>query len=156
MGPSSDLRLTATLARPHQAADWERWVAQAAAAQARRRAEAELRGVDTRVKAHEKTHLAAAGKYATSAAQYTYARGPNGQSYAVGGSVQIDLQPVPGNPEETLRKAEALLRAALSPGAPSSADLRVAADAYRMAAEARQEIQEGRDSAPGQVVNLLA
>jgi hypothetical protein len=142
--------------RSHQVDDWERWVAQGAEAQAHRRAEAELRGVDTRVRAHEQTHLAAAGQYATSGAQYTYARGPNGQSYAVGGSVQIDLQPVPGNPEETLRKAEAILRAALSPGAPSAADVRVAAEAYRMAADARRQIQEGRDSTPGQIVNLLA
>ena len=82
-----------TFRRSHQADQWGRWVARAAAAQAQRRAEAELRGVDTRVRAHEKTHL------------------------AVGGSVQIDLHPVPGNPEGTLRKAEALLRAALSPGA---------------------------------------
>jgi predicted amidohydrolase len=73
----------------------------------------------------------------------------------VGGSVQIDLQPVPGDPEETLRKAEALLRAALSPGAPSAADLRVAAEAYRIAAEARREIQQERDSTSGQLVDIL-
>jgi hypothetical protein len=145
-----------SVARARWIEAWDRWLAEASAAQGRRRAEAELRGVDTRVKSHEQSHLAVAGPYAQSAAQYSYVQGPDGQSYAVGGSVKIDLAPVPGDPEATLRKAEAVARAALSPGAPSSADLQIAAEAYRLAAQARREIQEGKDSTPGQLVSLLA
>jgi hypothetical protein len=112
--------------------------------------------VDTRVKSHEQAHLAAAGPYAKSAAQYRSIRGPNGETYAVAGSVRIDLSPVPGDPEATLRKAEAIIRAALSPGDPSAADLRVAAEAYRMAAAARRDIASGTEEEPGQLVNMLA
>jgi hypothetical protein len=63
----------------------------------------------------------------------------------VGGHVSVDLEPVPGNPEATLRKARALQRAAFAPGQPSSADMRVAAEAYRLEQEAQQEIRERRE-----------
>jgi hypothetical protein len=135
---------------------WEQWLAHATAANARRSAEAELRGADTQVKAHEATHLAVAGPYARGGAEYSYVLGPNGERYAVGGSVRVDLEPVPGDPEATLRKAQAIMRAAVSPGAPSAADMRIAAEAYRMAAQAQREISEKRDSTPGQLVNLQA
>jgi hypothetical protein len=120
---------------------------------ARRRVEAELQGADVRVKAHEATHIAIAGPYAASAAQFSFAMGPDGRLYAVGGSVRVDLQPVPGDPEATLRKAQAIMQAALGPGAPSAADMRIAARAYTMVMQARREIEAER---LGQVVDILA
>jgi hypothetical protein len=126
---------------------------------ARRRVEAELQSADVRVKAHEATHIAIAGPYAKSAAQYDYAVGPDGTLYAVGGSVRVDLRPVPGDPEATLRKATAIMQAALGPGEPSAADTRIAAEAYAMAMQARREIEaeragQGRD--PGSLVDIMA
>ena len=51
---------------------------------------AALQQVDTKVKAHEMAHLAAAGSYARGGANFSYWKGPDGNSYAVGGEVSID------------------------------------------------------------------
>ena len=45
--------------------------------------------------------------------------GPDGQRYAIGGEVPIDLSAVPGNPQATLQKALTIRRAALAPTDPS-------------------------------------
>lgn len=109
-----------------------------------RRQQQQLAAVSARVKSHEKTHLAVLGGAAGSGISYNYVIGPEGGRYAVGGSIKVDLQPVPGNPEETLRKARQIRRAALAVGDPSGADMRVAAKAYRMEQQARQELAEER------------
>ena len=129
------------------------------AAQARRRVDAGLRAADVRVKAHERIHAEIAGRYADSAPRYIYVAGPDGRPYAVGGSVSVDLHPIAGDPEATLRKAQALMRAAVGPGSPSAADMRIAAAAYRLAQTARREMAAERNAAPyvpGSLVNLLA
>lgn len=96
---------------------------------------------DREVRAHEQAHAAAAGQYGGSPT-YEYVRGPDGVSYAVGGSVNVDTSPIPGNPEATLRKAEQLQRAAAAPADPSGQDRQVAAQAAQLAEEARAEIRE--------------
>lgn len=95
---------------------------------------------DREVRAHEQAHLSAAGRYATGGIQYTFARGPDGRMYAIGGSVSVDTSEIPGDPEATLLKAQVLRRAALAPAEPSQQDRAVAAEMTRIAAEARQEI----------------
>ncbi|WP_428606270.1 putative metalloprotease CJM1_0395 family protein [Sedimenticola sp.] len=100
-----------------------------------------LQARDREVRAHEQAHLSAAGRFAISGANFTYQRGPDGQLYAVGGDVQIDLSPVPGDPQATEQKAEAIRRAALAPSDPSPQDRKVAAQAGRLADAARAEIQ---------------
>lgn len=102
---------------------------------------ARLRQRDREVRAHEMAHLAAAGPYAIGGPSYEYQTGPDGQRYAVGGHVNIDTSPVPGDPEATLRKAETVRRAALAPGDPSPQDRRVAAAATSMAMKAQIELQ---------------
>lgn len=105
-------------------------------------AQAQLRKLqqrDREVRAHESAHLAAAGQHAVGGAQYQYQKGPDGRMYAIGGHVSIDTSSVPGDPEETERKAEQVRRAALAPGEPSAQDTQVAAQAARMSAEARTE-----------------
>lgn len=97
---------------------------------------------DAEVRAHEKAHLLNLGGAAASGVMLQTRRGPDGESYAVGGAIKADLSPVPGDPRASLNKAQRVIRAALAPGNPSSADMRVAADAYRMAREAREEIRE--------------
>jgi len=101
-----------------------------------------LRQRDREVRAHEMAHLAAAGPYATGGPTFEYQKGPDGQRYAVGGHVNIDTSPVPGDPEATLRKAEAIRRAALAPGDPSPQDRSVAAAAAAMALKAQAELQQ--------------
>ena len=100
---------------------------------------AELAATNRKVRAHEQAHASVGGVYAGSPS-YTYKTGPNGVRYAVGGEVSIDLSPVPGNPEATLRKAEQVARAALAPTDPSPTDRRVAQAANALAAKARVDI----------------
>lgn len=99
-----------------------------------------LKNIDQEVRAHERAHLSAAGRYATSGASFSYQRGPDGHLYAVAGEVGIDISKVPGNPEQTLLKAQTIMRAALAPANPSSQDQRVAAQATALAQQAKIEI----------------
>ncbi len=109
----------------------------------------ELQQADAGVRAHEAAHMAAAGAYASGGASYIYARGPDGRLYAVGGSVRVNLSPVPGDPEATIRKAKALIQAAYAVGQPSAADIRVAAEAYQMEMQAQRQIDSRRDRSAG-------
>lgn len=104
----------------------------------------ELAARDREVRAHEQAHAAVAGQYASSPT-YSFVRGPDGVSYAVGGEVSIDTSPIPGDPEATLRKAQQLRRAANAPADPSSQDGSVAAQAAQMEQQARAELREQQD-----------
>jgi hypothetical protein len=104
---------------------------------------ADLVSRDREVRAHEQAHASIGGAHA-GAPTYTFKRGPDGKSYAVGGEVSIDTSPVPGDPEATLRKMELVQRAALAPAEPSAQDLRVAAEAAAQATQARGELGELR------------
>lgn len=94
---------------------------------------------DTVVRAHEHAHSSVGGQHAGSV-QYSYQRGPDGVSYAVGGEVPIDVGIINGNPRATLEKMQLVQRAALAPADPSSQDRRVAALASQQANQARAEI----------------
>lgn len=96
---------------------------------------------DREVRAHEQAHQSVGGQYA-GAMSFTYARGSDGQNYAVGGEVSIDTGKVANDPQATLDKAETIRRAALAPAEPSSQDRRVAAQAMQMSMEARADIQK--------------
>lgn len=104
----------------------------------------QLKARDRKVKAHEQAHLSAAGGIVTGGANFTFATGPNGVRYAIGGEVNIDTSAVPGDPEATLRKAEMIRRAALSPAEPSFQDQKVARSAIAMANKARIELIQQR------------
>jgi hypothetical protein len=99
----------------------------------------ELQTRDREVRAHEAAHAAAGGAFAGSPT-YTFERGPDGQTYAVGGEVSIDVSAIPGDPQATLQKAQQVRAAALAPAEPSAQDMKVAQRAQSMAAEARMEI----------------
>jgi hypothetical protein len=99
---------------------------------------------DAEVRRHEQAHQLALGPYAESGIQLNKERGPDGEVYATGGSIKADLSEVPGNPRATLQKARTVQRAALAPGAPSAADLRAAAAAYRLAQEAQEQLAAER------------
>jgi hypothetical protein len=99
---------------------------------------------DREVRTHEQAHVAAGGQYVRGGVQYEYASGPDGRRYAVGGEVSIDTSPVSGDPDATIRKAQAVRRAALAPAEPSGQDRSAAAAASQMEAKARQERLEGK------------
>jgi hypothetical protein len=110
----------------------------------------QLKARDREVRVHEMAHLAAAGGLATSGATYSYQQGPDGVSYAIGGEVKIDTSSG-NNPEETIRKAQAIRAAALAPAEPSGQDHAVAAQASQMEAQARAEqVAEGRNEEQGE------
>lgn len=100
---------------------------------------AELKKRDAEVKAHEAAHASVGGQLA-SGPSYSFEVGPDGQQYAVAGEVQIDLSPVPGDPQATIIKMQQVKAAALAPSEPSSADRQVAAEAARRITEAQAEL----------------
>ena len=100
---------------------------------------AELRLRDTDVRRHERSHAAAAGAYG-GAPVFRLVRGPDGRFYAVGGEVGIDVRAT-GDPANTIRKMEAVIRAALAPTNPSPQDRMVAAKARMIKARAEAELR---------------
>jgi hypothetical protein len=101
---------------------------------------------DLHVRNHEQQHLAAAGAYAKGGPSFTYQVGPDGKAYAIGGEVQLDVGPVPGNPNATIAKAQVVRRSALAPADPSGADRSIAAAASQMEAQARMELAQKAQS----------
>jgi hypothetical protein len=97
-----------------------------------------LKKRDQEVRAHEQAHKTAGGQFAGSTT-FSYQMGPDGQEYAVGGEVSVDISPVPGDPQATIAKMQQIRQAAVAPAQPSSQDQQVAAEASRIEAEARAE-----------------
>ena len=98
-----------------------------------------LKNRDREVRAHEQAHAIVGGPY-TGAPNYQYTTGPDGQQYASSGHVNIDSSKISGDPKATLQKALQLKRAALAPAQPSQQDRRVAANAQKLAIEARADL----------------
>lgn len=99
----------------------------------------ELKARDREVRTHEQAHQAAGGQYA-GAASYTYQRGPDGNQYAVGGEVSIDISPVSGDPQATIEKMRKVRAAAMAPAQPSAQDRTVAAQAMQLMLQAQVEL----------------
>ncbi len=156
ISPSSTSPPPARDARPAQSSASAEPVAAAASTSTTLTPEAQalidqLKARDTEVRQHEQAHLATAGGLAVSGASYTYQRGPNGVSYAIGGEVNIDTSPG-GTPEETIQRARTIQAAALAPAEPSGADRSVAAQAQQMETQARAELaQQQTQDATGKV-----
>lgn len=102
-----------------------------------------LKKRDAEVRQHEQAHKSAAGDLASGSPNYEYKIGPDGRRYIVGGNVQIDTSAIPNNPEETIKKAQKIKKAALAPSDPSPKDRQVASAATRMEQQARLEQLKG-------------
>ena len=98
---------------------------------------AELQARDTEVRTHEAAHQSAGGGLA-GAASFTYQSGPDGQRYAIGGEVPIDVSAA-RDPAATIAKMARVKAAALAPASPSSQDLAIATQAEATAQQARAE-----------------
>ncbi|WP_333606971.1 putative metalloprotease CJM1_0395 family protein [Arsukibacterium sp.] len=98
----------------------------------------ELQARDREVRSHEQAHATIGGRYA-GAPSYTFQRGPDGQQYAVGGEVKIDISPE-ATPRATIQKMQQVKAAALAPAEPSSADRRIAAEAAQRLLAAQAEL----------------
>ncbi|MFT0533704.1 putative metalloprotease CJM1_0395 family protein [Castellaniella hirudinis] len=99
----------------------------------------ELKARDQAVRQHEAAHQAAGGALAGSAT-FSYERGPDGQLYAVGGEVSIDMSTISGDPQATIDKMRTVIAAATAPSDPSSQDRAVAAQAMATMIQAQQEL----------------
>ena len=95
---------------------------------------------DKEVRAHELAHAAVGGSV-TGAPNYSFEIGPDGQQYAVGGEVSVDLSTVAGNPSATIAKMQKVYAAALAPANPSAQDIKVAANAVQIILQAQSELQ---------------
>ena len=109
----------------------------------------ELKARDQEVRTHEQAHLSAAGSLASGGANFTFAIGPDGRRYAIGGDVQVDISAIPGDPGATIRKADQIRRAAMAPASPSTQDQRVAANATVMANKAQMELLQQNQQLDG-------
>lgn len=99
----------------------------------------ELKARDREVRQHEQAHARVGGQYAGSPS-YEYQRGPDGNNYAIGGEVMIDVGPIEGDPKATIEKMQTVRAAALAPAEPSGADRAIAADATQKLSSAQAEL----------------
>ncbi|MBR9790279.1 MAG: hypothetical protein GYB58_00890 [Gammaproteobacteria bacterium] len=113
--------------------------------QAEQRQVESMKERDQEVRTHEQAHATIGGQYAGSP-QYDFQRGPDGQRYAIDGEVSIDVS-TENTPQQTIRKMQQVRAAALAPAEPSPQDLQVAAEASRIAFEARSKLAEERKEA---------
>lgn len=111
---------------------------------------AELKARDAEVKAHEHAHATVGGQYAQTP-NFKYEKGVDGQRYATDGEVQIDVSIVAGDPLATINKMKQVYAAAMAPVDPSSADIRVAAEALKKMNEAKALLAEERQK---QIIDL--
>ena len=100
-----------------------------------------LRQRDLEVRTHEAAHQAAAGQHSQGSPQFSFQFGPDGQPYAVGGHVSIDVSSAP-NPTDTIAKMQTIASAAQAPANPSSQDFRVASQAMQIMTKARTQLNE--------------
>jgi hypothetical protein len=73
-------------------------------------------------------------------ASYSFQQGPDGQQYAIGGEVSVNLSTAGSSPEAVIAKMAQVRAAALAPADPSPQDFSVAATADAIAASAREEL----------------
>lgn len=96
-----------------------------------------LRARDALVRGHENAHVTTAGGQAAGPVQYSYQTGPDGQQYAIGGSVSIAVVSSPMNDEDAARQAGVAQRAAMAGGQASLRDMQVAMRAGELSGRAR-------------------
>lgn len=112
----------------------------------------DLKKIDRQVKAHEQAHLNAAAGIASGGASFTYTLGPDGQRYATGGEVQIDISSEK-DPKATIQKMQQVRRAALAPSDPSGQDRSVAAQATMQEARAIAELNNPDKNSDSRLVD---
>lgn len=99
----------------------------------------ELQATDREVRSHEAAHKAAAGRYG-GAVSLDYQTGPDGERYAVGGEVGIDISGE-STSAATIAKMQQVRAAAMAPANPSAQDRAVAAAADAKSTQAARELQ---------------
>ena len=96
---------------------------------------ARLRAADSGVRGHEGLHFRAGGGLVSGLPDFDFIEGPDGNYYAVAGSVDI-ATPATNDTEKAQRDATTFAIAAAAPGDASAQDMSVAKTALNRAAEA--------------------
>ncbi len=99
----------------------------------------ELKKIDRQTRTHEQAHMSAGAGLVKGGPTFSFAKGPDGKQYAIGGEVHIDLSPVRDDPQATIRKMQQVKRAALAPADPSPQDHQAASRASQIESQARSE-----------------
>ncbi len=99
----------------------------------------DMERIDRRVRSTEQAKFVALGPHSRGGVTFEYEQGPNGQQYAVDGKVPINSSPST-TPEQTIRKADTIRRAAMNYGKLSKNDRKQAAIAEQLAHEARAQM----------------
>ncbi|HOP62134.1 MAG TPA: putative metalloprotease CJM1_0395 family protein [Spirochaetota bacterium] len=123
----------------------------------------QLKARDREVRQHEAAHSRSPELIKVGATRFDYTIGPDGKAYATGGKVTLSTGSA-RTPEEALSKAEALKKAAMAPGEPSSKDFQAMNAAVAMEHEARNRIysdskkneQSGNPELKGLNLNIYA
>jgi hypothetical protein len=97
---------------------------------------AQLKRIDTQVRAHEGAHQSVGGNL-VGAASFSYQTGPDGRQYAVGGDVPVDMSTDGSDPQAMIAKMQQVQAAAMAPSDPSGQDYAVAAQAAQIASQAQ-------------------
>lgn len=101
----------------------------------------EMRARDRQVRAEESALRTAAGRYA-GATSFRYERGPDGLRYAVEGETPVDTSPVPGDPQATVAKMNAVHAATQAQVPRSSSELALERQALWQLSLARAELRD--------------
>lgn len=113
-----------------------------------------LQAADVAVRRHEGLHFRAAAGLGN-APDYTTVKGPDGQYYAVGGSVSVATTSG-ADPEKAAREAETLGLAATAPGDASAQDLSAARQFTQGSAAGGNDARTGeREQPPGNLIDLI-
>lgn len=99
----------------------------------------QLKSRDKEVRSHEASHSISPELVKIGSAQFDYTIGPDGKAYATGGRVTLSTGSAM-TPEEALSKAEALKKASMAPGEPSTKDFQALNAAVAMEFEAKNRI----------------
>lgn len=114
----------------------------------------DLKKRDRDVREHESAHASDPRLVKIGSAQYDYTIGPDGKAYATGGRVTLSTG-TSRTPEEAIDKAEALKRASMAPGEPSSKDFQAMNAASAMEFEAMNRIYSDRGKRADSTMAIL-
>ena len=91
-----------------------------------------------------------------SGASPAYLRGPDGQNVSVGVGTRVNVVPVRSDPQGSLEQASSEIRRAYGSGAPTPVDMRNAAEAYRVAAAAGDDLALRQQSEGARTLDITA
>ncbi len=85
-----------------------------------------------------------------------YLSGPNGENIPATGGARMDVSSVANDPEGSIQRAQTVIQSANASGAPSEAETRAAAEAYRAASSAQSDLARQQQGQGTRTMDVLA